>query len=342
MAPRRPTQPSGWAQAVVYAFAAFFAVSTVLLLLPTQLAKKLPKPLRSLRNTLLGYWRRSRELSADGPFYKLFVWAGRKVGRGKLASAPQVPLTKAKPHGCNEVEVTLHPRLPWNPFHEENYVVSWCVAADDPPTWRSREFNAEHDCEKAGKGFKTVIDGLPDASALKVRAAAVNRRGQSGWSKEVAVETLARPGDDGGFTGPAGRGAGRKVQYSWTQTPAEVHVRLPLGPAPKARDIRLKCTGLRLEVHLSEEAAGAGKPTELLCGPLFRRVKPDETFWTVEEDPKVGRHLQIQMVKAEGLTKWECLIEADGHPRIDTQYVRFWTGDGLTGLGGLGDLSNLR
>jgi len=333
-----------WLKVSSYGFFAFLVASLVLLVLPGKWAAKLPRPARALRNRILGIWRRSRELTAEGPFYKLLVWGGKKLGKGYLASVPQAPSVKVKPHGSNEVEVTLNPRLHWNPFHEENYIISWCLAEEEKPVWRSREFNGGHDCEKVGGKLRTVVEGLPDNATLRLRAAAVNKRGQSAWSKAGEAETMARPSDGNGFTGPAGRAAGRKALYSWTQTPTEVHVKIPLGPVPKARDIRFKCPGPRLEVHLSEQAVGGpGKPTELLVGALFQKVRPDEIFWTIEEDdPIIGRHLQIQLVKAEPLQKWECLVEADGHPRVDTKYVRFWTAEDMTGLGGIGDLANLR
>jgi len=357
MAPPRPRSRQGGSgpaispqtmTLVAYFFLTLAVVSLSLLLMPSRFAGKLPKPLRFYRSKMLSWWRRARELSAEGPFYKLIVWAGKKVGRGYLASAPRAPTVKAKPHGCGEVEVLLGSRFPWNPFHEENYLLSWRPApAEDgaEERWRYKEFNSEFDFEKTGGKLRTIIDGLPENTTFHVRACAMNKRGASSQSKEAVVETMCKPSPQGGSTGPCGPAAGgRKVRYTWSQNASEAHLKLPLASNVRARDIRVKCTGLRLEIRLAEEAmadaAGKSGSPDLLVGNLYKKVKPDEIFWTIEEeDAKFGRHLVVQLVKTEPAQKWECLIEGDGHSRIDIQHVRFFDGNDFAGLGG--DLSGL-
>mmetsp|Transcript_9236 Transcript_9236/g.23746 ORF Transcript_9236/g.23746 Transcript_9236/m.23746 type:complete len:335 (-) Transcript_9236:60-1064(-) len=310
--------------------------SCLLLGLPNGLSGKLPAPLRAFRNKLLGYCRRARELSVEGPFYRLAIWLGRKVGQGKLSSKCQGPDVRLKASGCLEVQVTMTPHLPYNPFHEENYVVAWCRA--DGKEWCERSLHKEHDCEKVGAKLRTFIDSLPERTLVQVRACAENTWGRSDWGKTAEVETLARPTDDGGFTGPLGPACGSGARYTWTQTRTEVFVKIPLAAEVKSRDIRFKCIGPKLEVHL---VAGDGTTTEMLVGALHKKVKADEVFWTIEDpDKKYGRHLSIQLLKVEALQKWPCLIDADGHTNVDTRLIRFFTGDpenmsDLSGLSGL-------
>jgi len=302
----------------------------VLLLLPGSVLGKLPKPVRSARAALLGYFRRWRQLSTEGPFYRLAIWSGRKLFKGKLSSQSQAPDVRLKPTGCTEAQVTLGPNLPYNPFHEENYVISWCRASGKDSAWREKTFASDSELEKVSGKLRTHLSNLPEHADLKLRACAVNAWGRSAWSKEFELQTLAKPTEEGGFTGPLGPAYGAKETYTWTQTRTEVFVKIPVGAEVRARDIKFKCTGPRLEVHLDG--------SEVLVGSLWKRVKPDEVFWTIEDkDAKYGRHLSVQLVKAEVLEKWPCLIDAIGHPRIDARLIRFFTGE----LEGIKDLSAL-
>jgi len=257
---------------------------------------------------------------------------------------------RAKPVGVGEVQVAFAPGVQvgflWNPFHDENYVVSWRripAGKERDAPWHMREFNSEHEFERAGSKLKTVVEGLPEHCEVAFRVAAVNKYGQSPWSSEVDTQTLLKPSDEGGATGPLGPGARAGARYAWSQSQTEVHARIPLCPEAAARDIRFRCTGARLEVRWAPEGGAAGDAAaEVLAGALLHRVKPDEVFWTVEErDAKLGRHLFVQMVKAEALQKWDCLIDAEDHERIDTRLVRFFK-DNMEGLSSLGDLAKIR
>lgn len=309
--------------------------SLVLVLLPSRLAGKLPKLVRRLRTRLLATVRRARELSAQGPFYRLGVWCGRKLGRGHLASLCVTPDVRAKPSGNREVQVTLGPHLPYNPFHEEDYVLAWRREDESDDRWREKRFSSEHDCEKVAGRLRVHLDGLPEHTALVLRGCAEHIRGRSPWSKEARVATMAKPGEDGGFVGPLGQACPPEARYTWSQTQTEVSFKVPLRAEWKAKDIRFKWTPLRLEIRCAHGTIANGTDADnLLVGPMPKKVKTDEVFWSIEEDDtKLGRHLAVQMVKAEQYEKWPCLIEGDGHPHIDVRLLRFFT-EGPGGFGG--------
>jgi len=160
----------------------------------------------------------------------------------------------------------------------------------------------------------------------------------------VEVSTHARPNDEFGYNGPLGPAAADGARYAWAQTKTEVHIRIPLGNAVRGKDISFRCTGARIEVRLAPEGSPGGddRPAALLEGSLSCKVKADEAFWTIEEQsPRCGRHLSVQMVKAEPLQKWCCLVDAPGHPRIDTRLVRFYTGE-AGDMAGFAELAGLR
>lgn len=329
---------------VYLSYLSFFLLttSTAMMLLPKSVVAKLPKPVRWMRAKLYSWLRRARELSRDGPFYKLTIWLGRKLGRGKLSSKCQAPDIRAKPTGSTEVQLSLTAHSPWNPFHEECYMLSWCRQDEgDSPFWREKLFDPSCDCEKLAAGkLKFVLEGLPESTPLRVRACGVNSRGRSPWAKDISVSTLAIPSEDNGFTGPAGPACSDVAQYTWTQTRTEVALRIPLRLEWTAKKLKVKWTPSRVEIRCESSTNGNGRSDEMLVGPLCKKIKNDEVFWTIEDtDNTYGRHLHFQMVKAEALEKWSCAIDAPGHPQIDTRALRFFD---ETSLDSLGDLSGLR
>ncbi len=60
-----------------------------------------------------------------------------------------------------------------------------------------------------------------------------------------------------------------------------------------------------------------GQPL-LIDGELHKKVKIDDSLWTLETDgPK--RVLQITFTKFDHMSWWDCIIEGD--PKIDTQKI---------------------
>lgn len=338
-----------WAVVVGNLSLAIVLGGLTLTLLPKTLAAALPKPVRRLRNRLLGYGRHLAQLTAQGPFFRLMVYCGRRFFGGGLSTSCKAPrVLRLKPIGCSEVQLSFTPTLPSvNPFHEEDYVVAWRAARDSKAlakdenlgedAWIEKQFKKGPDFELEGERVRLILEGLPEAAALGVRVRAANGWGLGEWSSEVTSATLARPSKDGGATGPLGpayAGGGKRL-FHWGQTQTEVSIKVPIGEI-KTKDLRFKALPSRLEIR-SAEPSGGSDEKDLLVGPMAKKVKADEVFWTVEEDDKLGRVISVQMVKAEAYEKWPCLIEADGHTRIDVRLVRFFT-EGMAGMAGLGGL----
>jgi len=276
-------------------------------------------------------------LSMQGPFFRFFIFLGRKCSCGYCSSRCRSPFSlRSKASGCSEVVLWWTPCSTYNPFHEESYVVAWRrLVQDGEMEWQEQAADENDSPDKEGRKWRFYLDGLPEQEKLALRVCAVNRHGRSPWSDEISVETLARPNKAGGFTGPLGP-AGRECgsgTYTWTQNTKEIGVKVPILESWKARDIRFKATPHRLEMlyvgsrPLVGDADGrpAGEPQELLVGTFPKKVRSDEVFWEIETGGDIGRHISIQMQKAETMEKWPSLLEGGAHPCIDTRLVRFLT-----------------
>jgi len=318
-------------------------LAVLVVLLPSSAAARVA-PLKAVHRRLRKAARHCLRMSTEGPFYRLIVWCGRKLCLGRLSSRCLAPCAlKPVASGRSEALLTFTPQLPaWNLFHEEDYVLAWRRPLEGPggraPEWQEKVCVRRDDCEELSGGkLRVFLASLPEFAWVTIRICAVNAHGRGPWSQEVRVETLARPTDAGGFTGPLGPGAagGARARYSWEQSQKEVSLRVPIGDA-KAKDLRFKAYPTRLEILL---VGANGSAEELLVGPLAKRIRSDDTTWCIAESEAEGRHIDAQLVKAEALTKWPCLIDADGHPRVDTRDISFFVGK--DGLGGMTDLSSL-
>lgn len=294
------------------------------------------KMLRKLRTRLVQSTRRMVMLSLQGPFFRFFIFLGQKCSCGYCSSRCRSPSSfRSKAAGCSEVVLWWTPCSTYNPFHEESYVVAWRrLVQEGQEDWQEQAADDNDSPDKEGRKWRFYLDGLPEQEKLALRVCAVNRYGRSPWTDEVGVETLARPSKDGGFTGPlgpAGRDCGSGI-YTWTQSTKEICIKVPILESWKARDIRFKATPHRLEMlyvgsHPPARAADspAAEPQELLAGSFPKKVRSDEVFWEIDTSGDFGRHISIQMQKAETMEKWPCLLEGGAHPHIDTRLVRFLT-----------------
>eukprot|EP00937_MAST-01D_sp_MAST-1D-sp2_P006867 g6867.t1 len=116
-------------------------------------------------------------------------------------------------------------------------------------------------------------------------------------------------GEDGESKGqkPVGNG-GSTEHYTWTQTLSEVQVSFPVpeGTRGKQVDVQIGCTSLKV---------GLKGQAPLADGKLWKRVKMDDSFWTLE-DGKVVLDLQ----KENGMEWWKTVVQGDAE--IDTQKVQ--------------------
>lgn len=73
-----------------------------------------------------------------------------------------------------------------------------------------------------------------------------------------------------------------------------------------------------VKIESKKLKAGLKGQPALIEGELHKKIKKDDTLWSIETDGS-KRTLQITFTKAEGMTWWDSIIE--GHPKIDTQKV---------------------
>ncbi|CAK9054097.1 unnamed protein product [Durusdinium trenchii] len=312
----------------------------ILLVLPKKMLSK-SKLVRSARNRLVRWLHRMVEPLPSMLLVVGTVWLGRKFGGGRLSNVPKAPHgVAAKAESMNDVCIKFSPTKGWNLFHEENFVVSF--ARDGCDLWQEQSFNKDNDCEdlsgslKKGDRFKVVIAELPAFTRVKFRVCAISYWGRGPWSKEVTITTMAKPSKDLGFTGSLGpawekTGSGKK-EYIWLQTRNEVHVRIPIGPEVRGKDIKFRAQPHRLQVDL---AVGT-EALELLHGSLANRIDSDDATWYIDESKDEGRFIQITIFKIEALARWTRVFEGDDHPEIDPRCVQ-WFVDPLN-PGTLGDL----
>eukprot|EP00929_Paragymnodinium_shiwhaense_P066858 TRINITY_DN33592_c0_g1_i1.p1 TRINITY_DN33592_c0_g1~~TRINITY_DN33592_c0_g1_i1.p1 ORF type:complete len:352 (-),score=85.46 TRINITY_DN33592_c0_g1_i1:500-1555(-) len=324
----------------------------VILLLPNGIVSKF-KVLR--RSRAFALWLK-KVVITEGAF-SVVVDIGKRALGGKASSPPCAPLSlRATATGAAEATVSFAPQLPSsNPFHEEHYICAYREldgSAEGTQNWTEVKLQEEDFAAmRASSGrLKAFLEKLPRQARLSVRACAANARGRSDWSSEVAVDLLAEP-EDGGFIGPLGLAARTletaRRHYRWSQKRGEVSVKIPLAKDWPGREIQFKVTASRIEVlHAPRpaKAAGDASATEvahtpeqvLLAGPFPKKVKVDEVFWDIDETEKDGRHIAVTMRKFQDMEKWDCLIDAEGHRKIDARLVRIYTKamDGL-GKGGI-------
>ncbi|KAL2339624.1 hypothetical protein Fmac_007564 [Flemingia macrophylla] len=97
-------------------------------------------------------------------------------------------------------------------------------------------------------------------------------------------------------------------KYSWTQTLQEVNVNVPVPKGTKSRFVICEIKKSHLKVGLK------GQPP-IIEGELYRSVKPDDCYWSIEDQSA----LSILLTKHDQMEWWKCLVKGD--PEIDTQKV---------------------
>lgn len=96
--------------------------------------------------------------------------------------------------------------------------------------------------------------------------------------------------------------------YSWVQSLPEVTVNVPVPPGTKSRFIVCDIKKNHLKVGLK------GEPP-IIDGELYKPVKPDDCFWSLEDQKSIS----ILLTKHDQMEWWKSLVK--GEPEIDTQKV---------------------
>lgn len=105
------------------------------------------------------------------------------------------------------------------------------------------------------------------------------------------------------------KGNGQDLEkYSWIQTLQEVNVNVPVPNGTKSRFVICEIKKNHLKVGLKGQLP-------IIEGELYRPVKPDDCYWSLEDQSS----LSILLTKHDQMEWWKCLVK--GEPEIDTQKV---------------------
>ncbi|KAI9917423.1 hypothetical protein PsorP6_012988 [Peronosclerospora sorghi] len=109
---------------------------------------------------------------------------------------------------------------------------------------------------------------------------------------------------------PPLNGNGAKTdKYVWTQTLQEAQVNFAVPQGTKSRDVDVEIRAEKLKVGLR------GGET-FVDGRLHKKVKVDDSFWTLED----GNRICIYLQKDNQMEWWKTIIQGDAE--IDTQKVQ--------------------
>ncbi|XP_076953660.1 protein BOBBER 1-like [Bidens hawaiensis] len=129
--------------------------------------------------------------------------------------------------------------------------------------------------------------------------------------KEVVDEKMEESKDDDdkkGLRAP-NKGNGLDMEnYSWVQSLQEVNVTIPVPPGTKSRFIVCEIKKNHIKVGLK------GQPP-ILEGDLYKPVKVDDCFWSLEDQKAIA----LLLTKQDQMEWWKFLVK--GEPEIDTQKV---------------------
>uniref|UniRef100_A0A0E0L9N4 CS domain-containing protein n=1 Tax=Oryza punctata TaxID=4537 RepID=A0A0E0L9N4_ORYPU len=97
-------------------------------------------------------------------------------------------------------------------------------------------------------------------------------------------------------------------KYSWIQQLPEVTITVPVPQGTKSRFVVCDIKKDHLKVGLK------GQPP-IIDGELFKPVKVDDCFWSIED----GKSLSILLTKQNQMEWWKSVVKGD--PEVDTQKV---------------------
>lgn len=97
-------------------------------------------------------------------------------------------------------------------------------------------------------------------------------------------------------------------KYSWTQILQEVTINIPVPTGTKSKFVVCDIKKNHLKVGLK------GQPP-IIDGELYRPIKPDDCYWSIEDQSS----LSILLTKQDQMEWWKSVVKGD--PEIDTQKV---------------------
>lgn len=160
---------------------------------------------------------------------------------------------------------------------------------------RKKKQKVEESNKKAEE--KKVKEEVP------VVAAAAKEVSKEAKGKEVKEDKEA---DKNGPRAPNKNNGLDLENYSWGQSLQEVNVNIPVPPGTKSKFIVCDISKNRLKVGLKGQ-------TPIIDGELYRPVKVDDCFWSLEDQKSVS----VLLTKKDQMDWWKCCVK--GEPEIDTQ-----------------------
>ncbi|OMP06211.1 HSP20-like chaperone [Corchorus capsularis] len=94
--------------------------------------------------------------------------------------------------------------------------------------------------------------------------------------------------------------------HSWGQSLQEVTINIPVPEGTKSRDVSCEIKMKNLKVGLKGQ-------TPIIEGELFEAVKPNDSYWMMEDQKLIS----VLLTKCDKMTWWKSLVK--GGPEIDTQ-----------------------
>ncbi|KAJ8554313.1 hypothetical protein K7X08_024991 [Anisodus acutangulus] len=125
-------------------------------------------------------------------------------------------------------------------------------------------------------------------------------------AKEAKGNEVKEEDDKKGPRAP-NKGNGLDLEnYSWVQSLQEVTVNIPVPHGTKSRFIVCDISRNRVKVGLK------GQPP-IIDGELYRPVKVDDCFWSLEDQKSIS----VLLTKKDQMEWWKCCVK--GEPEVDTQ-----------------------
>jgi len=126
-----------------------------------------------------------------------------------------------------------------------------------------------------------------------------------------------KPPSEGGAAPDAHNGS-HGLGYTWGQTPAEMHIWIVMEEGARAQDVSCEISPASLSLVVARRRQSAAARRDPIFGnaALWRRIKADESMWTLEKGL-----LTLTLRKVES-GWWRCVTDGEGHTKIDTSLCR--------------------